>query len=846
MDIWGPYTTATVHGHKYFLTIVDDYSRFTWVILLKGKYEVTSQVQHFITLVETQFDSKVKILRSDNGPEGIIHQTSCIYTPKQNGRVERKHQCILNVARALLIQSKLPPKFWGYAVLHSVFLMNRMPSMAIKGQLPYKLLYNKLPDLSMLKVFGCLCYTSTHEAQRSKLDYRAQKCVFLGYKAGMKGFTVLVLHSGAIITSRNVQFEELIFPYSSTTQTWEYIDPSATTTNNNHLASSPSTFTTPDDTTNPNIIITTPASLSQQIIPSPPPQARISSRLKRPPSHLADYVCNTTLNYTTPYPIQNYTSHDQLSKDQLAYTLSLLTDTEPSSYTEACKHDCWVKAMQSELQALQQNNTWTIVPLPSGIKPIGSKWVYKIKRKADGSIERYKARLVAKGYNQIEGVDYFETFSPVAKMTTIRTVLAIASINNWFVHQLDVNNAFLHGDLCEDVYMQIPQGLEGISAGHVCKLVKSLYGLKQTSRKWYEKLSQSLNELQFHSVPSDPTLFIKKSATTFTALLIYVDDIVLTGDSMDEINLVKTHLHAAFGIKDLGVLKFFLGLEVAHSTKGISLSQRQYCLDLLAETGDLGCKPSSIPMDPGHKLHHDDSAPHTDITGYRTLVGKLLYLTNTRPDIAFPVQQLCQFLDCPTSLHYKAAHKVLRYLKGCPGTGLFFPRTSSLNLVGFTDADWGGCIDTRRSITGYCFFIGSSLICWKAKKQQTISRSSSEAEYRALASGTCELQWLTYLLRDLRVNLVQQPTLYCDSQSALHIASNPVFHERTKHLDIDCHVVRDRLKAGLMCLSPISGYDQLADIFTKALHPANFHRLLAKLGLLDIYRPKLEGDCQDK
>jgi transposase InsO family protein len=271
MDIWGPYTTATMHGHKYFLTIVDDYSRFTWVILLKGKNEVTSQVQNFITMVETQFESKVKILRSDNGPEfslasfyaskGIVHQTSCVYTPQQNGRVERKHQCILNIARALLIQSKLPPKFWGYAVLHSVYLMNRMPSMAIKGQLPYQLLFKELPDLSMLKVFGCLCYTSTHEAKRTKLDHRSFKCVFLGYKAGMKGFTVLALHNGALLTSRHVQFEELIFPYSSTNPPWDYIQ----TAPSSRLASTPLVC---DDTIDSNIITTTPSLPVEQVTAS--------------------------------------------------------------------------------------------------------------------------------------------------------------------------------------------------------------------------------------------------------------------------------------------------------------------------------------------------------------------------------------------------------------------------------------------------------------------------------------------------------------------------------------------------------------------------------------------------
>jgi hypothetical protein len=246
-------------------------------------------------------------------------------------------------------------------------------------------------------------------------------------------------------------------------------------------------------------------------------------------------------------------------------------------------------------------------------------------------------------------------------------------------------------------------------------------------------------------------------------------------------------------------------------------------------------------MDPSNRLHHDDNEPHPNITEYRALVGKILYLTSTRPDIAFPVQQLSQFLDAPTSTHFKAAHKVLRYLKGNPGTSLFFPRSSSLQLLVFSDADWGGCPDSRRSITGYCFFIGQSLICWKSKKQLTVSKSSFEAEYRALASATCELQWLSYLLADLQVHTDKSPALYCDSQSALHIASNPVFHERTKHLDIDCHIVREKLQAGLMKLLPISGYNQTADILTKALHPADFHRLVSKLGLLNIFRPQLEG-----
>lgn len=221
--------------------------------------------------------------------------------------------------------------------------------------------------------------------------------------------------------------------------------------------------------------------------------------------------------------------------------------------------------------------------------------------------------------------------------------------------------------------------------------------------------------------------------------------------------------------------------------------------------------------------------------------GRLLYLTNTRPDISHAVQQLSQFLDHPTIAHHKASQRVLKYLKGCPGKGLFLPRTAPSQILGFSDADWAKCPDTRKSITGQCFFIGDSLVSWKAKKQTTIAKSSSEVEYRALASATCELQWLQYLLNDLHIILHKQPLLYCDNNSAIHIAANPVFHERTKHLEIDCHIVREKCQAGLMKLMPISTHDQVADIFTKGLHPVSFAKLVYKLGLVDIYQPSACG-----
>jgi len=449
--------------------------------------------------------------------------------------------------------------------------------------------------------------------------------------------------------------------------------------------------------------------------------------------------------------------------------------------------------------------------------------------------------MVAKGYNQIEGLYYFDTFSPVAKVTTVRLVIALASINHWFLHQLDVNNAFLHGDLQEDVYMQLPPGLSTSKPNQVCKLSKSLYGLKQASRNWYEKSTTLLIYNGYKQAASDASLFIKSTAETFTALLVYVDDIILAGNSLSKFHIIKNVLHQAFKIKDLGTLKYFLGLEVAHSHSGISLCQRKYCLDLLNDSGLLGSKPVSTPSDPSVKLHNDASPLFTDISAYRRLIGRLIYLNTTRPDITFITQQLSQFLSKPTQTHYHAALRVLKYMKGSPGKGIFFPRAAGLHIQGYTDADWAGCRDTRRSISGHCFFLGQSLICWRTKKQPTVSRSSYEAKYRVMTSATCELQWLLYLLRDLHVTCAKLHVLYCDNQSAMHIAVNPVFHERTKHLEIDCHIVRKKLQAGIFKLLPVTTHDQIAGFFTKALYPQPFGLLLSKLGMLDIYYPPTCG-----
>ena len=879
-DIWGPSRIKNVTGTRWFVSFIDDHTRLTWVFLMKEKSETSQIFKNFKNMIQTQFQSKIQILKSDNArdyfnsilgeflaQEGIVHLSSCVDTPQQNGIAERKNRHLLEVARSLMFSMNVPKLFWGQAVLTAAYLINRMPSRVLKFQTPCQTLLKSFPTTRLIstvppKIFGCSVFVHINQQHRSKLDPRSLKCIFLGYSSNQKGYKCYSPVTRKFYNSMDVTFFETQ-PYypkndiqgENSTQEYQFWDlesfSESPITTENHIP--PESFNQPEsivDLWDKEHIQeeTEERALSQQTHEAEPgpnpsklpgnnaPDGTVDSELENDILNMP-IAWRKGVRSCTQHPIGNFISYDKLSPTFRAFTSSITDIQVPQNIQEAFKYPKWKAAVDEEVRALEKNGTWEITDLPRGKKPVGCKWIFTVKYKADGNVDRYKARLVAKGFTQSYGIDYQETFAPVAKLNTVRVLLSLAANLDWSLHQLDVKNAFLNGDLEEEVYMDIPAGLETTSNfNKVCRLRKSLYGLKQSPRAWFERFTKVVKGYGFVQCQSDHTLFVKHFPEGKLAIIIvYVDDIILTGDHEEKIDLLKKLLTKEFEIKDLGNLKYFLGMEIARSKKGIAVSQRKYVLDLLNETGMLGCKPAETPMDTTVKLEESDGSAPVDKGRYQRLVGKLIYLSHTRPDIGFSVSVVSQFMNNPTEKHMTAVIRILRYLKMTPGKGLFFQRTTNKEIEIFSDADWAGSVTDRRSTSGYCSFVWGNLVTWRSKKQSVVARSSAEAEFRAMAQGICEGIWLNRLLEELRVPLKHPMVLYCDNQAAISIAKNPVHHDRTKHVEIDRHFIKEKIEEGVFKVSYTPTNCQTADILTKALTRVNFEDLTEKLGMINIY-----------
>ena len=541
--------------------------------------------------------------------------------------------------------------------------------------------------------------------------------------------------------------------------------------------------------------------------------------------HLTDNIYGSiNKGVTTRRRLANFCEHH-----------SFVSCVEPLKVEDALDDPDWVNAMHEELNNFTRNKVWTLVKRPKEHhNVIGTKWIFKNKQDEHGQVTRNKARLVAQGFTQVEGLDFGETFAPVARLESIRILLAYASHHDFKLYQMDVKSAFLNGPLKELVYVKQPPGFEDPDhPSHVYELHKALYGLKQAPRAWYDHLTAFLSEKGFQIGLIDSTLFTKRVKGELFVCQIYVDDIIF-GSTNHAINVEFENLMTKeFAMSMMGELKFFLGFQVKQLRGGTFINQALYIQDMLKRFKMQDVKPMKTPMPTNGQLNLDPNGKDVDQKVYRSMIGSLLYLCASRPDIMLSVCMCARFQSAPKESHFSAVKRILRYLVHTPNLGLWYPKGATFKLLGYSDSDWAGDKVDRKSTSGSCQFLGRSLVSWSSKKQNCVSLSTAEAEYIAAGSCCAQLLWMRQTLMDYGVKCDKVP-LWCDNESAIKIAENPVQHSKTKHIEIFHYFIRDHVAKGNIELLHVYTEKQLADIFTKPLDEARFRELRHELNIVDI------------
>ncbi|KAM0055964.1 putative RNA-directed DNA polymerase [Helianthus debilis subsp. tardiflorus] len=800
-DLCDFHSTPSLGNKKYVVTFIDDASRFCYVYLLHSKDEALDKFKIYKQEVERHQSCLIKNLRTDRGGEyydpvyfqstGIIHQTTAPYTPQQNGVSERKNRTLKEMVNSMLSYSGLSEGFWGEAMLTACYLLNRVPNKKSKVT-PYELWYKKAPNLSHLRVWGCRAVVKLTEPKLRNIGERGIDCIFIGYGEHSPVHRFYVTEPNDYVSVHTV--------IESRTADFGHEDRFSSVPRLKDMPYSLKTSVVTEFGSN---------SVGTEDVPSTSTEPRKGTRVRKAKSFGSDfhlYLVEGTRNGV---------------EHQYQYCFNI--EEDPKTYSQAmASRDVafWKEAIQDEMDSIMHNNTWKLTDLPPGCKPLGCKWIFKRKMKVDGSIDKFKARLVIQGFRQKEGIDFFDTYAPVARISTIRFLLALASVHNLVIHQMDVKTAFLNGELDEEVYMKQPEGFVLPGQEHkVCKLIKSLYGLKQAPKQWHQKFDEVILSHGFLLNQADKCVYSRfESSGKGVIICLYVDDMLIFGTDQDQVDKTKKLLSSNFEMKDMGEADVILGIRIKRSNNGIIMTQSHYIEKVLKKFNHYNCSPVSTPLDPSIRLM-SNSGDSVSQLEYSKVIGCLMYaMISTRPDIAYAVGKLSRFTSNPSAQHWQAVNRLLKYLKGTMHFGLCYSGFPSV-IEGYSDASWINNKEDHSSTTGWVFLLGGGAISWASKKQTCITDSTMESEFVALAAAGKEAEWLRNLIYEIPLwsKPISPISIRCDSSATLAKAYSQVYNGKSRHLGVRHSMIRELIMNGVISVEFVRSELNLADHLTKGL-----------------------------
>lgn len=818
-DVCGYMPTESIGKARYYVSFTDECSHYCEIYFIRHKDEVKTKLKEYVAMVQNQIGKTPKIIRCDRGgeyldehgvqdflkQEGIKFQCTVGYASQQNGKAERKHRTILDAVRSMLKQANLPPFLWAETAKAAVDIQNRMIDRK-SNQIPYEQFFDTELKGYDFQLFGGIAYSRIPEQKRKKLDDKAEKLIYIRHDNHSKGYRLYDPNRQRMIISRNVKFLDIFF----------YEKSNEIRTDNETIQSFD-----PLDSLDPHHNHDTSSIENEQ-------QFEEEQSFEEEQPLEEEPIIRRTTRTTAGIPPERY-------GNPVVYTTIDFEHFEPQKFNEAIncpEKDMWIKAMNEELNSMEQNRTWSLVDLPSNRKSVGCTWVFKIKHNEDGNL-KYKARLVAQGFTQKFGIDFDEVFAPVARSSTLRMLLSECGARNLHVKHYDVKSAFLNGNLDEEVYMRQPPGYN--FGDGVLKLHKSIYGLKQAANVWNKTLNDVLEKANFKSCEVDRCLYYKHVGSEVCYLLIHVDDILISSRNVQLIESTAANINHHFQITSLGEAKTYLGIELERDLSGnFLISQARYVDKILLQSGLKDAKIAKHPLSVGYFKQNDPKICEKleNNEEYRKLIGKLLYLcTQTRPDIAASVCILAQRVSCPTKNDLNEVKRIIRYLKFTRNFKLKLSLDSSKNdLIMFSDANWAEDAIDRKSNSGFIAFTNGGVISWCCRKQTLVALSSMEAEYIALSEATKEVIWLRKL-RKFFGHCEQTTDVYVDNQSCLSNVQNQKFSNRTKHIDTRHHFIRDLVNKKTIKLHYVPTELNTADLLTKPLGTTRIAALNKQAGL---------------